>query len=396
MTAQRTYFDHNATSPPDPRVVEAMLPFLGSGHANPSSVHREGQAARAAIEEAREQVARLIGVVPVDLVFTASGTEANNAVLRSVFGRFAVDGHLVISAFEHPSIAVTASQLEIASELETAGVRVTRVAPDSGGVIAADAVAAALRPETRLVAVMLANNELGTIQPVAEIARVCRDRGVLVLCDAVQAVGKIAVDADALGVDFLTLGGHKFHGPVGSAALWIRSGVAFEGSLTGGSQERRRRASTENLPAIVGLGRAAELAFGELCERGRVLGALRDRFESGLASIPGATVNCRSSLRLPNTSHVSIAGVDGLSLLIRLDMAGYAVSTGAACASGSLEPSATLLAIGLDPDLARSSIRVSFGITNNAAEVDRFLDRLATEVAALLELEMAGPAVGSR
>jgi cysteine desulfurase len=385
------YFDNNATTPLHPRVREAMLPWIGERHGNPSSLHRFGQAARNAVEEAREKVAALLGVRPPEVVFTASGTEANNAV---VFHRarqachLGGPGHLVISAVEHPSIR------EAAARLEKEGLEVTRVSPAGDGVVPAAEVVRALRPDTLLVALMLANNELGTLQPVAEVAAACRERGVPVLCDAVQAVGKIPVDAAALGVDYLVLGAHKFYGPLGAAALCVRKGVELTGYLVGGSQERRRRASTENVPAIVGLGEAAVAAREEMATRGAHLAALRDRFEVELARrMPEAIFHCRTSPRLPNTSHVAFPGVEGESLLIRLDLAGFAVSTGSACSSGAVEPSKTLLAMGLSPDEALSSLRISFGLFNTEEEVDAFLNALDREVAALRRVSPVARAV---
>lgn len=374
------YLDHNATTPLDPRVREAMLGWLGGRHGNPSSIHRFGQAARNAVEEAREKVAALLGARPPEIVFTASGTEANNAVLFDLARRAGGRGHLVISAIEHPSIR------EAAARLQKEGFEVTRVSPGADGVVPAAAVADALRPDTVLVSLMLANNELGTLQPVAQVAAACRERGVPVLCDAVQAVGKIPVDVHALGVDYLTLGAHKFHGPLGAAALWVRKGTEIAGHLVGGSQERRRRASTENVPAIVGLGEAAAVVLDEGPARTAHLAALRDRFEAGLGAIPGAILHCTGSPRLPNTSHVAFPGAEGEALLIRLDLAGFAVSTGSACSSGTVEPSKTLLAIGLSPEEALSSLRVSFGVPNTVDEVDAFLAALAREVAELRRL----------
>ncbi len=376
------YLDHNATTPLDPRVLEAMLPWLGARWGNPSSAHRFGQAARNAVEEAREKVAALLGARPPEIVFTASGTEANNAVLFDVARRGGPGGHLVISALEHPSIRVSAARLE------AAGMAVTRIPPGPDGVVPAAAVLAALRADTRLVALMLANNELGTLQPVAAVAAGCRERGVPVLTDAVQAVGKLPVSVAALGVDFLTLGAHKFGGPLGAAALWVRKGTPLDGHLVGGSQERHRRAGTENVPALVGLGEAAALARTEIAARGAYLASLRDRFEAGLTNgdFPGAVVHCARAPRLPNTSNVALPGIDGQALLIRLDLAGYAVSTGAACASGAVEPSPTLLALGLPAAEALSSLRVSFGPANRLEEVDGFLAALAAESAALRTL----------
>lgn len=381
------YFDNNATTPLHPRVREAMLPWIGELHGNPSSLHRFGQAARNAVEEAREKVAALLGVRPPELVFTASGTEANNAVIFHCARR---PGHIVISAIEHPSIR------EAAARLEKEGLEVTRVSPAGDGVVPAAEIVRALRPDTLLVALMLANNELGTLQPVAEVAAACRERGVPVLCDAVQAVGKIPVDAPGLGVDYLVLGAHKFYGPLGAAALWVRKGVELTGYLVGGSQERRRRASTENVPAIVGLGEAAAAAREEMAARGAHLAVLRDRFEARLADyMPEAILHCQASPRLPNTSHVAFPGAEGESLLIRLDLAGFAVSTGSACSSGAVEPSKTLLAMGLSPAEALSSLRISFGIGNTAEEVDAFLDALDREVEALRRVSPLARAAAS-
>jgi cysteine desulfurase len=374
-----SYFDHNATTPVDPRVRDAMLPWLGERHGNPSSIHRWGRAAREAVEAARGEVAALLGARPGEVVFTASGTEANNTVLATVARRAGFRGHLVVSALEHSSIRAGVALLE------AAGMTVTRVAPGAGGVVDPDAVAAALTPQTTLVALMRANNEIGTLQPVAEVAAACRRRGVPVLCDAVQAVGKVAVDVGELGADWVVLGGHKFHGPPGVAALWVDPRAELDPLLVGGSQERRRRASTENVAGIVGLGRAAALAAAELPERARHLAALRDRFEAGAAAL-GARLHATASPRLPNTSHLAFDGVEGEALLIRLDLAGFAVSTGSACASGAVEPSPTLLALGMPAEEALGSIRVSVGMTNTAAEVDELLAALEGAVAALRRL----------
>jgi cysteine desulfurase len=258
------------------------------------------------------------------------------------------------------------------------------VSPGADGVVPAEAVIESLRPDTRLVALMLANNELGTLQPVAAVAAACRARRIPILCDAVQAVGKIPVDVDELGVDYLTVGAHKFHGPLGAAALWVRKGVEIAPYLIGGGQERRRRAGTENVAALAGFGEAAAAASDELPMRQTFLAGLRDRFEAELPQrVPGAVLHCAGSPRLPNTSHVAIPEVEGESLLIRLDVAGFAVSTGSACSSGTVEPSKTLLAMGLSRDEALSSLRISFGMMNRPEDVDRTLDVLAREVAEL-------------
>lgn len=372
------YLDHNATTPLDPRVAEAMLPWLGGRHGNPSSVHSFGRAARAAVEQAREQVAELIGATAPEVAFMASGTEANNAVLMSVFD--GGGGHLVISELEHPSIQ------RAADRLERSGVDVTRLRPGADGLVNAAAVADALRPDTRLACLMLANNELGTLQPVAGAADACRERGVPLLCDAVQAAGKHAVDVASLGADYLVVAAHKFNGPVGAAALWVREGAAFEPLILGGGQERQRRAGTENVAALVGFGACAALASSELDDRIERLGGLREGLEAGLAGIPDARLHCASSPRLPHTTHVAFPGLAGEDLVVRLDLAGFAVSTGAACASGVVEPSRTLLAMGVVPEEAIASIRISLGTSNDETEIDRFLPVLAREVEALRAL----------
>ena len=380
-----SYFDHNATTPLDPEVREAMLPWLGGEGAgparwgNPSSVHRFGQAAREAVEAAREQVARLIDCrTPEEIVFVASGTEANNAVVASLVGESAPGEKIVVSALEHPSILGAAH-----AAAPRAGVAVVEVPPEEDGVVSAARMAAAAGPGTRLAALVPANNEIGTLQPVAELCRALAGRGVPVLCDAVQAVGKVAVSVQTLGVDYLTLAAHKFHGPLGAAALWIRGGAAFSPLLVGGAQERRRRASTVKVPAVVGLGAACAVAGRDLAERARHLARLRDRFEAGLAAIPQARVHCAGAERLPHTSHVAFPGLVGQELMIRLDLAGFAVSTGAACGSGTVQASPTLTAMGMPYDEAIASLRVSFGLPNTEAEVDALLPALADAVAAL-------------
>ena len=375
------YFDHNATTPLDPVVREAMLSWMGERWGNPSSIHRHGQAANAAVEEARRQVARLLGASSAEVVFTGSGTEANNTVVATVLGSpgsSASGAHLVISALEHPSILGAARVWAAA-----AGSEVTVLSPGADGVVPAASFAAAIRPSTRLAALMLANNEIGTIQPVAEVAAICRERGVPLLVDAVQALGKIPVDVAALGADYLTVAAHKLHGPLGVAALWIRGGAPFEPLLVGGAQERRRRASTVNVPAVVGFGAACQRIDRDGASRGARLRELRDRFEDGLAAIPGAIVHGAASPRLPHTTHVAFPGLVGQELAIRLDLAGWSVSTGAACGSGTVQPSSTLLAMGVSAEESIASLRVSFGITNTIREIDEFLPVLTHEVAEL-------------
>jgi len=378
------YLDHNATTPLDPRVRDVMVPWLGERFGNPSSIHRRGREAREAMERAREHVAALIGARPGEIVFTASGTESNNTVLETVCRTAGGRGRIVISGFEHPSIR------RAAERLAAQGMELVQVPPDANGTVSADRFAEALTPDTRLACLMLANNELGTLQPAAEVARRCRERGIPILVDAVQAVAKVPVDVTELGADYLVLGGHKFHGPLGAAALWVRSGVPLEPLLVGGGQEGQRRASTGNVPALVGLGEACRLAALELPERMRSLAELRDRFEAGLADVPDVRIHCAGAPRLPQTSNVAFPGLEGEALLLRLDAAGFCVSTGSACSSGRPEPSPTLLALGIPAREALASLRVSFGITNTVAEVDSFLNALHREVASLRSLLGAG------
>lgn len=379
------YFDHNATTPLDAEVREAMIPWLGGAGdraglwGNPSSVHRFGQAAREAVEVAREQVALLIGCrTPEEIVFMASGTEANNAVVASLLGECAPGDRFVVSALEHPSILGAAR-----AGAPRAGVSIVEVAPQPDGVVSTISMVEAALAGTRLAALMLANNELGTLQPVGEVARALGQRGIPVLCDAVQAIGKIPVSVQELEVDYLTLAAHKFHGPLGAAALWIRDRAAFSPLLIGGAQERRRRASTVNVPAVVGFGKACALAGRDLAARQARLRLLRDRFEAGLAAIPGAQVHCGRSPRLPHTSHVAFSGLVGQELMIRLDLAGHAVSTGAACGSGTVQASPTLTAMGMPYEEAIASLRISFGLSNTVEEVDALIPALADAVAAL-------------
>ena len=374
------YFDHNATTPLDPEVRAAMEPWLGELHGNPASLHTFGQAARDAVEVAREKLASLLGATPAELVFTASGTESNNTALVGRCWTADMKGHLVVSEIEHPSV------WKPVSALQSAGMEVSWVKPDRHGRIDPGKVLAEVREDTRLVCLMLANNEVGTLQPVAEVGSGCRERGVPVLCDAVQGVGKVPIQVQDLEVDYLSLCAHKFYGPLGAAALWVRSGGECEALLRGGSQERQRRAGTVNVPAVVGLGEAARIVADELEVRSRRMLELRERFESGLERLPDAVVHGRPVERLPNTSHIALPGADSEALLIRLDLAGFAVSSGSACSSGTVEPSRTLLAMGVPKEEASCSLRISFGPRNTVAEVDAFLDVLEHEVTQLRRL----------
>jgi cysteine desulfurase len=356
----RIYLDNNATTPLHPAVLESLGNSLRDVFGNASSIHKEGQSARRGIEDARESVARLIAAEARDVIFTSGGTESNNA---AIFGAAGQDGrhHIVTTAIEHPSV------LEPVTELERRGHSVTIVSPSRSGVVDVDAVLAALRPDTRLVAMMLANNETGVLQPVAAVASVCRARSIHFHCDAVQGAGKVDIDVSSLGVDTLALSAHKLHAPKGIGALYVRRGLALDRHMLGGAQERRRRAGTENVPLAVAFGVAAEIA------RERVdVGALRDALERGLlaAGFP-IVINGADVPRIPNTSSVTFRGADAEGIVIGLDLSGVAVSTGAACSSGRVEPSHVLLAMGLTTDEARSTVRFSLSRFSTIDEIDR-------------------------
>ena len=356
----RIYLDNNATTPLDPAVLEAVATSLRDVFGNASSIHKEGQTARRGIEDARESVARLIAAEARDVIFTSGGTESNNA---AIFGAAGQDGrrHIVTTAIEHPSV------LEPVAELERRGHAVTIVPPSRSGVVDADVVIAALRSETRLVTMMLANNETGVIQPVAEVARVCREQSIHFHCDAVQGAGKIPIDVTALGADTLALSAHKLHAPKGIGALYVRRGLALDRHILGGAQERRRRAGTENVPLAVAFGVAAEIA-----REPNDVGAIRDTLERALREAGFAIViNGEDAPRIPNTSSVTFRGADAEGIVIGLDLSGVAVSTGSACSSGRVEPSHVLLAMGLTPDEARSTIRFSLSRFSTIAEIEQ-------------------------
>lgn len=360
----KAYFDHNSTTPLDPRIREAMMPWLTEIHGNPSSTHAAGRAARNAVETARGQVAALVNGKARDVIFTSSGSESNNQVIRSIAEEHDYEGHFVYGSLEHGSVK------KCVEAMKKRGMETTVIPPETDGRIDKDDVAAAIRDDTRLVCIMLANNELGTLQPVAEIAKLCKPKKIPVLCDAVQAVGKIEVDVKSLGVNYLSLCGHKFHAPAGVGALWIKPKSVIRPLIYGAPQERGLRASTENVPSIVGLGRACSIARDELDERYDYLRRLRDRFEKGLKWIDGVGIHCQGSPRLPNTSHIALHGRSGHEAMLWLDSRGCAVSTGSACHSGKPQASLVLRHIGLDEPEALASLRISFGMTNTEDEVD--------------------------
>jgi cysteine desulfurase len=379
----RIYFDHNATTPVAPAVADAMASALVEDFGNASSVHHFGQRAKARLDDARSQIASLLHAEPSEIVFTSGGTEADNLALRGVAEALEPTGrkHLIASAIEHEAVLVTLKALA------RRGWKTTLLSVDTTGIVRPEALEAALTGETAVVSVMHANNEIGTIQPIAELARLAHARGALFHTDAVQSVAKIAVDVRALGVDLLSLSAHKFNGPKGAGALWIKRGTRLTAHTTGGKHERSRRAGTENVPAIVGLGIAARLAAAKLDADAVRLAQLRDQLEEGvLAGVPGTAVNGQRDQRVPNTTNISFDGVEAESLLIALDLEGIAVSTGSACSSGTLEPSHVLRAMGLPSHRTQNSIRLSLGAGNTAEQVEYLLSKLPPVVEKLRKL----------
>ncbi|HYP67219.1 MAG TPA: cysteine desulfurase family protein [Thiobacillaceae bacterium] len=369
------YFDHSATTPLDPRVAQAMEPWLGANFGNPSSLHWAGRQAREAVELARCQVAALLNAQPNEIIFTASGTEADNLALSGVIEALGPgDHHLITSAIEHPAI------LNTCRYLERRGVGVTYLPVNGEGLVKPTDLIQALRPTTRLVSIMAANNVVGTLQPVTELGRIARTRGVLFHTDAVQAAGKIPFDMQAQPIDLLSMSAHKLHGPKGIGLLYVREGVPLAPLIHGGGQERGLRSATENVAGIVGLGLAAELARVEMADEAARLVHLRDRLiDQVTATIPNAYLVGHRYLRLPGHICLGFAGQEGeaIKLLLALDAAGIAISTGSACsAHHATEPSYILRALGFDPLQARGSLRITLGRFNTDAEVDRFLEVL--------------------
>ena len=379
----RIYFDHNATTPVAGACVDAMAAVLREDFGNPSSVHHFGQRAKARMDDARTAVAHLLNADPSEVVFTGSGTEGDNLALRGSAEVLEQTGrkHLVTSGIEHEAV------LNTAKALARRGWEVTLVPVDASGIVNPDAVREALTARTGIVSVMHANNEVGTVQRVTEIASIAKAAGAMVHVDAVQSAGKIPLDVKTLGADLVAISAHKLYGPKGVGALWIRRGVRLVAATTGGRHERGRRAGTENVAGIVGFGVAATLAREHREAEAIRLAGLRDRLETGvLAAVPGTAVNGDTIARVPNTTNISFDRVEAESLLIGLDLAGIAVSTGSACSSGTLEPSHVLKAMGLPPHRTQNSIRFSLGAANTDAEVDRTLEVLPGIVAKLRSL----------
>ena len=362
------YFDHAATTPVDPLVLEAMLPYFSQQYGNPSELHRLGREARAAVEAARAQVAAVLGAGEKEIVFTAGGTESDNLALFGSLARHQ-PGHLIVSAVEHPAV------MEAARALNRLGWAVDFIPVDGDGIVDLDAYEQAFRDDTRLVSIMFANNVVGSVQPVATLARIAHEKGALFHTDAVQAVGSLPVDVGELGVDMLSLSGHKLYGPKGIGALYVKRGTRLQPILHGGGHERRLRSGTENVPGIVGLGVAMTMAAEQLPEVRPRLERLRDRLAQGvLERIPEVTYLGHPTQRLPGSVAFSVRYVEGESMLLQLDAQGFMVSSGSACASGSLEPSHVVLALGLGAEEAHGSMRISLGRENTEEEADAFLE----------------------
>jgi len=382
----RIYLDHNATTPLAPSVADAMAQAMREDFGNPSSVHYFGQRAKRRVDDARSAVAALLGGTPAEVVFTSGGTEADNLALRGAAEARAASGrrHLIASAVEHEAV------LNTLKALTRLGWRTTLLPVDASGIVSPAALADVIDDETAVVSVMHANNEIGTLQPVTDLAAIAHEHGALFHTDAVQSTGKLSIDLSALGVDLLSLSGHKFNGPKGVGALWIRRGVRLSAIQTGGRHERNRRAGTENVPALAGLGVAADLASRTLSEHASRFATLRDRLEAGILSgVSGAVVNGDCARRVPNTSNISFDGIEAESLLIALDLEGIAVSTGSACSSGTLEPSHVLRAMGLPHQRVQSSIRFSLGAGNTVEQIDRVIIELPAIVRRLRDLTRA-------
>ncbi len=382
MTDKFIYLDHAATTPVKPEVLEAMLPYFSQKFGNASSIYTIGRESKRAIEEARDKTAAALGAQPKEIFFTGSGTEADNWAVKGVaYANRQKGNHIITTAVEHHAV------LHTCQYLESDGFEVTYLPVDENGLVTAEAVKAAIKPSTILITVMFANNEIGTIQPIAEIGKVAREKGVYFHTDAVQAIGNVKINVEEMKIDLLSLSAHKFYGPKGIGALYIRKGIKITSFMHGGAQERGRRASTENVAAVVGLGKAIELASQNLEEYNKKLLAFRDyAIETIQKNIPFVRLNGDRVYRLPGNVNFSFEFIEGESLLLMLDMKGIAASSGSACTSGSLDPSHVLLAIGLPHEIAHGSLRLTFGDENTQEELDYVLEALPPIVQRLREM----------
>jgi cysteine desulfurase len=377
----RIYLDNSATTQVDERVLEAMLPCFRENFGNASSVHIFGQEARAIVEDARRSVAELLAADTREIVFTSGGTESNNSALWGIFrSGYRPGNHIITTKIEHPAILATCKAME------SSGAEITYLPVDSSGCVDPAVVESAIQDTTLLISVMHANNETGVIQPIEDISKIARQRGIVLHSDAVQSAGKIPIDVTALGADLLSLSAHKFHGPKGIGVLYIRKGTKIAPFMTGGSHERKRRAGTENVPGIAGIGAATRLALGRMSEMETRIAGLRDRLESqAMTKISGVRINGQER-RLPNISNLSFERLEGEAAVIALDLEGIAISTGSACSSGSLDPSHVLIAMGLRPEVVQGSLRFSLCFHTSEQEIDRTVQTLETVVQRLRKL----------
>ena len=382
MNERTIYLDHAATTPVRTEVIEAMLPYFNQKYGNPSSIYSIGRESKKAIEEAREKVAKAIGAQPREIFFTGSGTEADNWAIKGVaYANRQKGKHIITSAIEHHAV------LHTCQYLESDGFEVTYLPVDSDGLVTAEQVRNAIRPDTILITIMFANNEIGTIQPIDEIGKVAKEKGVYFHTDAVQAMGNVDINVSDMNIDLLSMSSHKFYGPKGIGALYIRKGVKISSFMHGGAQERGRRASTENVAAIVGLSKALEIAAENIDRYNRKLVALRDRtIEEIQKKIPFVKLNGHRDRRLPGNVNFSFEFIEGESLLLMLDMKGIAASSGSACTSGSLDPSHVLLAIGLPHEIAHGSLRITYGQENSDEDVNYLMEVLPVIVQRLREM----------
>ncbi len=376
------YFDNSATTKTDERVIEAMMPYITENYGNPSSIYKIGRENRKAVEEAREQVAKALNCEPNEIYFTNGGSESDNTAIRGIAYAYKNKGnHIITSKIEHPAV------LETCKQLEKEGFEVSYIGVDENGIIKLDELKNAIKPTTTLISIMFANNEIGTIEPIEEIGKIAKENNIFFHTDAVQAVGNVEIDVKKLNIDALSMSGHKFYGPKGIGALYVKKGIKFEKLINGGHQERNKRAGTENVAGIVGLGKAIELAYQELDEHNKKIKELRDYYvEQVKAKIPYIRINGDETKRLPGNSNISFRFIEGEGLLLNLDLKGICASSGSACTSGSLDPSHVLLAIGLPHEIAHGSLRISIGKYNTKEEVDYLVENLVEIIGRLREM----------
>lgn len=376
------YFDNAATTKLDEKVLESMMPYFGENYGNASSIYKLARDARKAVEESREKIAKIINCKPSEIYFTAGGSESDNTAIKGIARNYKNKGnHIITSKIEHPAV------LDSCKELENEGFEVTYISVDENGIINLEELKRAIRPTTILITVMFANNEIGTIEPIKEIGEIAKENNIYFHTDAVQAMGSLKIDVKELNVDSLSMSSHKFYGPKGVGALYVRDGVGFKKYISGGHQEKNKRAGTENVPGIVGMASALELAYSELDEHNAKIKELRDYYEKKIEEkIPYIKMNGDREKRLPGNSNISFRFIEGEGLLLNLDLKGICASSGSACTSGSLDPSHVLLAIGLPHEIAHGSLRISIGKYNTKEEVDYLIEQLVEIVSRLREM----------